>query len=488
MRAINGVGSGPVSSIIPAMAGDLSYAPTIISITSSDSSLSINFTPQINIGTIAITDYQYTINGGTNWNNIGLTTNPFNITGLTNGITYDVQMRVINGVGSGPSSSIVSAMPGTSPSEPTITSITSGSEFLSVNFTPPINNGGVTITDYQYTINDGIDWNNIGLENIVNNTFNIMDVTNGTTYNVQMRAINGVGSGPSSSIVSAMPGTPPSAPTILSIIPDDSSLSVNFTPPTNNGGVTITDYQYTINDGIDWNNIGLENIVNNSFNLMNLTNGTTYDVQMRAVNTSGFGIGSNTVNSIVGVTLAPELTLVTSIDTGLRISFTQPSNYITIIDGISQYYYSIDNGVTYNPSGQLSSPITISDLTNGTEYVITLKGESSNGLSLASNALSGTPSTMPSAPTITTIIFSIADLSLTVNFSPPADNGGAPITNYTYSIDNGENYNILSPASTISPIVINEIYPNRTYIITIAAINQRGTGIVSEPYEITPTA
>jgi hypothetical protein len=82
-------------------------APTIDSITPSDGKLNVNFTAPSNNGGRPITNYEYSVDGGTTWTlrSPSGTTSPLEITGLTNGQSYSVQLRAVTMMGSGTASS-----------------------------------------------------------------------------------------------------------------------------------------------------------------------------------------------------------------------------------------------------------------------------------------------------------------------------------------------------------------------------------------------
>ena len=86
-------------------------APTITTITGTNNGLTINFTAPTSDGGSPITDYEYSVDAGSNWASGSTTVTPILITGLTNGTSYSVIIRAINGVGSGPSSNSVSGTP-----------------------------------------------------------------------------------------------------------------------------------------------------------------------------------------------------------------------------------------------------------------------------------------------------------------------------------------------------------------------------------------
>jgi hypothetical protein len=86
---------------------------------------------------------------------------------------------------------------------------------------------------------------------------------------------------------------------------------------------------------------------------------------------------------------APTISSITAGNSQLTVAFTAGS------DGgaaISNYKYSTD-GSTYTAlsPADATTPVTITGLTNGTTYSVTLKAVNSKGDSVASNSLSGTP-------------------------------------------------------------------------------------------------
>jgi len=98
------------------------------------------------------------------------------------------------------------------PSAPVITGITPGNEQLTVAFTPPASSGGVNISNYQYSTDDGSTWTSAAPA-ITSSPLLITGLINDTTYDVKVRAVNAIGSGAASATVQGMPQAP-SLPTI----------------------------------------------------------------------------------------------------------------------------------------------------------------------------------------------------------------------------------------------------------------------------------
>ena len=109
---------------------------------------------------------------------------------------------------------------------------------------------------------------------------------------------------------------------------------------------------------------------------------------------------------------APTVSAVTAANGSLTISFTAGA------DGgspITNYKYSIDgtNYIALNPAA-VTSPFTISGLTNGTTYTVTIKAVNAVGDSVASNAVTGTPV----APAATTNVPNNTSAPTTVATTP----------------------------------------------------------------------
>jgi hypothetical protein len=177
--------------------------------------------------------------------------------------------------------------------------------------------------------------------------------------------------------------TVPDPPTILTATAGNGTIVIYFT-----SGSDIIEYLYSINGGTFVSTGSLSSPIT----IFGLASGTTYTVNLKAVNRNGPSMSSNSV-SVTTLSnqgpLAPVLTGVVSktLDS-MVLTFTQESNGFTI----TNYKYSIDGGktfVAFSPV-DISSPVTISNLTSNTRYRIVLKAVSSIGDSPNSNLLTET--------------------------------------------------------------------------------------------------
>lgn len=182
-------------------------APTITGITPGDQQLSVAFTAGADGGS-AITNYKYSTDGGSSFTAVSpaATTSPILITGLTNGTAYNVQIKAVNAIGDGTATASTSGTPRTTPSAPTITTITPGNELLSVAFTAGAD-GGSAITNYKYSIDNGANFITRSPASTASPLV-ISGLTNATAYDVKLLAINAAGDGAASTAVSGTPEAP----------------------------------------------------------------------------------------------------------------------------------------------------------------------------------------------------------------------------------------------------------------------------------------
>ena len=187
---------------------------------------------------------------------------------------------------------------------PTIGTVTASAGKLTVAFTAPSSNGGASITNYEYSTNNGTAWKAFSPADtstplvITKRSDSTASLVNGTTYQVKIRAVNSAGSGAASAAKSGKPFTVAGAPTIGTVTASAGKLTVAFTKPSSNGGSSITNYEYSTNNGTTWKAFSPADtstplvITKRSDSTKNLVKNTTYKVKIRAVNSAGSGAAS----------------------------------------------------------------------------------------------------------------------------------------------------------------------------------------------------
>jgi hypothetical protein len=76
--------------------------------------------------------------------------------------------------------------------------------------------------------------------------------------------------------------------------------------------------------------------------------------------------------------------------------------------------------------------------------------------------------------------------SAEISFTDPSSSGGAAITNYEYTLNNGSTWVALSPADTSTPITVPGLTDGQSYSIKLRAVNSYGGGTPSAAVSVTP--
>ena len=121
---------------------------------------------------------------------------------------------------------------------------TAGDASASIEFAIPASDGGSAITNYEYSTN-GSTWMPLSPADI-SSPVTISGLTNGTTYTVYLRAVNGAGSGTSSTSVSVTPVAPCANPTGGGTIASDQSGEAPFNPDAFTSTIAATGHTGTL--------------------------------------------------------------------------------------------------------------------------------------------------------------------------------------------------------------------------------------------------
>jgi titin len=480
LQAVNSVGNSLTSQTFSVFSG-----PTNLSLVSrTNSSVTFSFTAP-NYGGNTITNYNYSLNGGTTFTAFSpaQTVSPVTVSGLISGTDYQIQIQASSSVGNTLASASLSVYSG--PTNLSLLSSTYSS--ATISFTAP-NNGGSAITNYKYSLDGGISFTSFSPAQTVS-PVTVSGVINATAYQVQLQAVNLAGNILPSINLSVTPGTPCSFPGNLSIqSTTGTTATIAFVAP-NNGGSAITNYKYSLNGGATSFTAFSPVQTATPVIVSGLTSGTTYQIQLQAINANGTGLTSSTLSVRPGVPLAPtSLNVTSTTSTTAVIAFTPQDNGGS---AITNYKYSTDNGVTFTAfsPAQTTSPVTVSDLSVATTYKIQLQAINANGTGLASLSVLVTPG-VPLAP-LNVSLASVTDLGGNIRFNlnfTPNDTGGSDITSYKFMVigDLNDSYNysvtILQIESTTSPIAIDlvGIYPaNYYYTLQLQGVNENGNGVFS---------
>ncbi|MGR3914256.1 MAG: fibronectin type III domain-containing protein [Gammaproteobacteria bacterium] len=268
------------------------------------------------------------------------------IAGLTTGAVYQVQVAAVNSHGRGGWSAAQTATPGTPSAPRDVAAILPGNAKLTLTWSAPERDGGADIENYRARWAEGADsvsWINppgaSGREirgGASTLTYTLSGLTNGSVYAVQIAAENSRGAGAWSASQSGMPmQTAPGAPQSVSSAISDATLMLSWDAPANDGGAAISDYQvrWKAAGASAWANPAGENgesagADDTAYDITGLTNGTTYEAQVAAVNSIARGAwsASHRNNPATPPVDAPGNLMVQNGAGLLNLAWTAPAN------------------------------------------------------------------------------------------------------------------------------------------------------------------
>ncbi len=311
IRAVNARGNSSASGSVtatPALA--VPAAPTEFTATAGNAQASLSWTLPTNASEIGDVQVRWKATADLPFNDAtdtwtGLsdgTATSYIATGLTNGTGYTFEVRATNTAGNG-AAATATATPVVPPATLTGLSATPGDTTVTLNWTDP-NDANITTYQLRYgagtTVPATATWGDIAGSGAGTTSHMVMGLTNGTQYAFEIRAVNAGGPGPASEQVVMRPG-PPLQPGGFRVVGGNAQVTLNWNNPSD---TTITKYQLrhkvgtSFTDSDTWSDIANSGPTITTHTVTELTNGTTWAFQIRAVNAAGAGPASETLTML----------------------------------------------------------------------------------------------------------------------------------------------------------------------------------------------
>ena len=248
----------------------------------------------------AITGYTVRYRVGTgSWVERKVTSMSYSQASLAKKTTYEFQVKATNANGDSPWSGSSSATTlATVPSVPTSVLMSAAAiTSFSIRWKAPSDDGGSAVTGFDLRFREvgKTSWTerDLGLPTPTSSGVYLGKVTGrqpGGMYEFSIRAYNGEGDGPWSSVIQVTLFTGvPDAPTALKLVKgsDLTSIVCSWTKPNNDGGSAITGYKvrHRIGTGA-WTTLTSSG-TGTSYTISGLTADNTYEVQVASTNTNG---------------------------------------------------------------------------------------------------------------------------------------------------------------------------------------------------------
>ena len=312
----------------------------------------------------------YREDGTNTWNALDMqsTATAMTLSGLANGTQYEFRIVAMADATTVQSySSSIYATPLGSATAPTLTTV-AGIGQVTLAWSGA-NGNGSGIYDYivHYRVSGSNVWRTANDGVGANSELTIPGLANGTLYEFEVAAVNGVGTGTYSAIGSATPRKTPGAPSVANITTTHTTAEISWNDPVDDGGAAISSYNVFFKERSagSWTAYTGTEFTGASVIIRNLTANTAYSFKIAAVNEAGAGtFSAAAASSTQGYTIrflsagagsgsAPSTTT-----GGGR--FTLPDNTGSMTKAGFSFVGWIINGVSYTVGQQ----VTITKNTN----------------------------------------------------------------------------------------------------------------------------
>ena len=462
VTAENASGSGTPSTAVRVYA--YPGAPTGVTASSGDGALTVAWSaPTSGVTPTGYTATAYTqISGGAPVGTACSTsTLSCQITGLTNGTTYYVEVIATCAADNTCSATSVAfqrdsdpstraaGVPRGLPSSPAHVDLLGGDSIITVSWSAPSSDGGSPITGYlaeaYATASGGSSVATCSPSTVASMRCVLEGLNNGTTYYVQVSAQNVSGYGPTTTRQAAQPGGLATAPRNVEVLRGDSTLEVSWSAPVSDGGAAITSYTARAFTSSMSNATVVASCTTAglSCTISGLANATTYYVNVIATTSVGASPPSSRIT--VRASSAPSQPRDVKAPRGngySKVSWRAPLNLngSVITSYIARAYLTPQGGDVFvscesKPAAGSSSatpPLTcdLGPLPNGTTYYVDVVAVTPRFVSEPSSPrVSVLPATTPDVPRLVTA-FQVGK-DVVVKWTVPSSDGGQPISRYT---------------------------------------------------------
>lgn len=168
------------------------------------------------------------------------------------------------------------------------------SDFVTFSWLPPLNDGGVPISNYVVEMRktDSTAWTELATT-VIRTTFKAARLITGTEYQFRVKAQNRYGSGPAIStenVIASFPFKvpgPPGTPQVIAVTKD--AITISWNEPLTDGGSPILGYHIERKErnGILWQTVSKALVAGNIFKSSSLTDGIAYEFRVIAENMAG---------------------------------------------------------------------------------------------------------------------------------------------------------------------------------------------------------
>lgn len=473
-------------------------APTSLAATPSSGQVALVWAePEVDGGS-SLTDYvvEFKTAAASTWSTFAdgtSTATSATVTSLTNGTLYQFRVSAVSDIGQGDPSAAVYSTPSGVPDAPTDLVATGGNAQVSLTWTG--SDAGSAVSDYiiEYKVSTDVSWTTFNDGTSASTSAVVTGLSNNTTYNFRVSAVNATGTSSVSSTANATTAGVPDAPTSLNATPGNTQMGLTWSAPSSNGGSALTDYlvEYKLASDGSWSTFADGTSTTASATVTGLTNGSSYDFRVSAVNELGTGTASGTATATPATTPGVPTSLsATRGNTQVSLVWEAPvsAGGSAITDYVVEFKLSADaSWTTFSDGTSTATAATVTSLTNGSSYDFRVSATNSAGTGSVSSTATATPATTPGTPSGLSATGRNTETDLA--WTAPSS-GGDAITDYVieFKLSADMSWTTFSDGtSTATSVIVTGLTNFVSYDFRVSAVNTVGTGSASSTATATPT-
>jgi len=387
------------------------------------------------------------------------------------------QVSAVNSAGEGPRSAIVEGLPDGVPCAPANVTGVSGDGTVRISWEPPPGLEGFPLT---YTLLKGLDRPEMAIieSGMEGTTYIDTNVTIGTFYYYEVRAVNKWGAGPGCEVLRVKALDVPSPPTAFTAVASDGKVTLGWGLPAKDGGMMLLGYR--LYRGTDPPSIALlatKSIFDLSHTDSPLTNGVNYLYYITAYTEVGEGRPSLVLDAMpFGLPGAVRDLAASGQDESVLLTWLPPEsdNGRPITKYILAWGTSSGNLPNTNEFGAFTS-FTHTGLVNGVTYYYQLRAHNEAGDGPVSTVVHATPMGLPGA--VDEPIATLMPDGVRLDWTAPSDTGGA--TSLRFRVLRGtapDPTELIAEVDGVTSYVDRNVTRGSTYHYLVVAVNDLGEG------------
>ncbi len=394
---------------------------------------------------------------------------------VTNGKVYYYSVSALNDAAEGAMSEPIAVKPLGLPSAPLNLSAETGDGNVTLTWRSPDSTGGELLAYFVlrgFSPSGLVPIATLGIET----TYIDEDVVTGNLYYYAVVAVNSVGNGTISEVISVVPLAPPSQPQALTVTPGDGQVDLGWKTPINDGGLLIQGYRVYWGTSRD-NMVLLQETARNELTLTKkgLTNGIRYYFIVTAFTSLREGPASTIASAIpFGRPSEPQDLTLESGDGGINLSWHPPANNNgRPVEDYKVYFGQSSGNLEFSKNvGNITSFIH-TGLVNGVVYYYQVVAINEAGEGNKSNIANATPMVLPGPPTSFKAESVLEGVSLTWRL--PDWTGPGKLRIRIYKAPDGGTLEMLTELKETTGYTDKDVVVGDTYIYQIVAINPVGS-------------